>query len=216
MKKTSLKKMIIWGVVGLAAVILLVGIILLLGNQVQDVRRSLLGKQLSLEGSLKAAVFQASLQDQLIQHRPDIIRIEGMMPTQDEIGAIIGSFEVEGKKFGVTVAVPEVHEEVAYDKKGDPVEQVGPVRTVRMNIQAQGNPVALIGFMHAIENSPFLLGTISFMFDSDSASVSGGSVTSIPQSKPPGAESAPKQIEPRRASLKMEVRLTILAEEIPK
>ena len=168
MKTASLKTIVVWRVVGVVVIVILIGAVYLLGNQVQNVRRGLLVKQMSLEGSLKAAVYQASLQEQLVEHKAEIALIEQMMPIQDEIGSIIGSFEAEAKKSGVIVTVPTVQEEVVFDKNGDKAEQVGSTRVVRMQIYAQGEPVALIDFMHTIEHLPFLLGTVSFVFLSDS------------------------------------------------
>lgn len=210
MKTTSLKKIVVWKVVGIIVIGILVGVIYFLGNQVQGVRRGLLVKQISLEGSLKAAVFQASLQEQLVEHKVEINRIEQMMPVQDEIGSIIGSFEVEAKKSGVIVTVPKVEEMIVVDKNGEKVVQVGSTRIVRMQIHAQGEPVALITFMHAIEHMPLLLGTVSFVLISDADSVRGGLGISVPGSRPPGAEV--EKTEPRRASLRLEVELTTRVE----
>jgi Tfp pilus assembly protein PilO len=211
MKNIPLKRIVVWRVVGLVLVVVLLGSIFLLGDQVQGVRRGLLSKQLSLEDSLKTAVYQASLQDQLVEYESDVARVESMMPTQDEIGSVISSVEAEAKKFSVTVKVPKVQEELTYDENGDKVEQTGPIRSVRIQIQGQGDPIALINFMHTVEHLPYLLGTVSFVFDSDSSSAAGGPTVVGPGSGPPGAESL--EAEPRRASLRMEIVLTIRATE---
>lgn len=211
MKKVSLKRIVVFRIVGAAIVIVLTVSIFLLGNQVQNIRRGLLTKQLSLEGSLKAAVYQASLQDQLKEHEIDIVRIKHMMPVEDEIGSIISSFEAEAKKVGVTIKVPKVEKEITTDKNGNQLEQTGSTQAILMQISAQGKPTALIEFMHAIEYLPYLLGTASFLFDSDSSSAASGSVIAAPGSRPPGAEEEP--IIERRATLKMKVRLTVRIEE---
>ena len=204
MTKISLKKILVGRIVGIVAVAVLIGAIFVLADRVQEVRRSLLMKQSLLEGSLKTAVYQASLQDQLIEYEADITRVEGMMPIQDEIGMIISYIEAEAKKNNITVKVPIVGEEFVYDKNGDKIEPMGSARAVRMQIQARGDPIALINFMHSIEHAPFLLGTVSFVFDSDSAV--GGLAVNVPGSRPPGAES--EKPEMQRAVLRMEVRLT--------
>lgn len=206
MKATLIKRIVLWVFVGIVIVAFLVSAIFLLGGQIQEVRRSIEMQELSLEGSLREAVYEAALEDQLVSNEAEIKRIEEIMPAQDKVGLIIGVIESVAKKYGVTVLVPIVNEEIVTDKSGNRGEQTGLVRSVIMEIQVQGKPVSLIEFMHTVEHLPYLLGTVSFVFDSDADAVSGGSVFLVPGSKPVGAEIT--KIEERRASLKMEIRLT--------
>jgi len=210
MKKGSLKTIILWRVVGVIVVALLVASVFLVGGRVQDIRRDLLAVQLSLDRSLGESVYEAWLQDQLELHKQDITRIERVMPAKEEIGQVVGIIEEEANKRGITVRIPVIKEERVVDESGDEVERTSPVKTVRMQIQGQGEGPALIDFMHEIEHLPYLLGTVLFSFDADAERVTGSAMLVPGVGLPPGQE--PEEIR-TTSSLDMEIALTTWEED---
>lgn len=192
-------------------VLCLTGAVVAAGQLVQGIRNRLIEKQIKLEESLDNAVHRAVMADELVQYNQEITRISAMVPWQDEVGQVIEAIDNEAKRFSVTVLVPKIHEEPKYDENGVVVQQTGPTRLIRMKIEGTGEPLALINFMHGMENLPFLLNSVSFSLDSEAA----GARVVEPVARAPIAERSTEQtVKPLAAAalLKMDLLLTARAE----
>lgn len=211
MKSLRLKRLIITRMVGLVIVLCLTGAVVAAGQLVQGIRNRLIEKQIKLEESLDSAVHRAVVADALVQYNQEIISVSAMVPRQDEVGQVVEAIDNEARRFDVTVLVLKIHEEPEYDENGVVVQQTGLTRLIRMKIEGTGEPLALINFMHGMENLPFLLNPVSLSLDSEA----GGARAAEPVARAPIMERSTEQIaKPPAASalLKMDLLLTAMAE----
>lgn len=213
MKSLRLKKLIITRLIGLIVVVSLVGLVIVAGRFVQGIRIQLAERQLVLEESLNNAVHRAAVADKLVQYEPEIKRVTDTVPWRDEIGQVIEMVELEAKKWGVAVLVPKINEEPKFDESGVPVPQTGPTRLIRLKVEATGNPLALMNFLHSLENLPYLINPLSFVLDNEDESVN----TVGPAALAPalsGSKEEREQKTVQQSSLKADFLLTVRVEEL--
>jgi len=178
----------------------------MLGRLIQNERGRILKQRLVLEESLMSAVRLVELQDQLSENVKAVEQIESMAPSEDEIGSVIEVMEREARELGIILRIPTIREENEFDENGDLVEPTGNLRSIRIKVDARGEPVALMRFMHEMEYLPYLIGIVAFSFESKGSEVAEPVVVNAPTGGAPGDDSEP--VRRKLAHLKMDVVLT--------
>ena len=103
------------------------------------------------------ALYFAGLKNALRENENDLTELSTLVPDREELGDLIGSLEALGRRYNVTVLVPEVAEVVVLNEGGILVPPTGPFLDIRMETTAEGEPLDLLRWLYAVEHMPYLV-----------------------------------------------------------
>ena len=135
--------------IGVGLYVAHVQVVELKNKQAEDVARLERVPQLELEIANQQADFD--------KRAFDITRIQDLLIGRNDIPSVVASIEQEGASQGVSVTVPEITEIQQVDAKGKVLPPSGPTQDIGIKVSAQGDPDAIITFVHLIEHLPHLL-----------------------------------------------------------
>ncbi len=160
--KKQLTVYLAWRAVEIGLVVMLIGLIAVLSQQIQSVRRTVLIERLTLESSLKGAVRIGALRAEMAKRQHDIQRIMDMVPGQNNIGDVLSALEREANNQQVSMTVPSLIKVMGADKAGQEISAAGPLQDIKLKVKVEGPPNNVLQFFHAVENLPYLVGVTGF------------------------------------------------------
>lgn len=136
-------------------VIVLLGVMLVFGYQYVEVfRQDVARQQQAIELRPQLLQQYGSVQQDLRERRHDIDRVKALIVTREAIGSFVNVLEEMGRLGQVEVIVTDIVEPEA---AADRAETAGPLQPVRLAVRATGAPVALLLWLHEVEQSQYLV-----------------------------------------------------------
>ncbi len=136
---------------------LLLGTIVFLRSLSLRLHTQLIQAQQIIAASPGEALAVTAAQAELARRALDLDRLRSYVVLRDRLADAITTIEAQGAALAVTVAVSNVRPHLAVDDEGKIVEPGGPVRPIRLTIQASGAPSGLLTLLYRIEHLPYLL-----------------------------------------------------------
>lgn len=124
---------------------------------IQKLRQGIDAKiaQAEMKPDLDAAA--QSIKKDLKEQADSLNRIKSMIVTVDNLPEAIKSIEARAAKLKLEVAIPTLTEIVDSEDAGGESFAGRDAKRVRLTIKATGRPQDLVGFLHGLESSPFLI-----------------------------------------------------------
>lgn len=197
-------------ILGLGAVVVMMGIAVFLSQLISDVRGQIAEQYIKLDQSMSNVSFDVVLEEEVSKWSDELDRIKMLVIYRDEIGQIIGELEREAKKHKVELRVPSVKEEVKINEEGETMEASGLWREVRLSLVVIGAPENLSRFLHAIEHKPYLMAVVSWQLEVQAPIISRSVAALMPSRVMSGAPEGQEVLVKSNSSMKVDVVLTTL------
>ena len=165
--KKQLTVYLVWRAMEIVLVLVLIGLVMMVSQQIQSVRRTVAAERLTLEASLRGAVRIGTLRAEIARRQHDIERIKVVIPDQNNIGNVVSVLEAEADNNKVSVTVPNIIKVMEVDEANQELPQTGPLQDIKLTVKVVGSPNNVLQFFHAVENAPYLVGVKSFKIGSE-------------------------------------------------
>lgn len=209
--KRTIRQLVIWRAGEAALTLILISVVIFLSWRIQDARRQIAERYITLEQNLKGMSRMTELEDELAWRQHDINRILALVPERQALGEVVSAMERAAEQEELAFLVPDVKEEVKFNDKGERIEPTGPLREVRLHLVASGAPEETLRWLHAVEHQPYLLTVVNWSFTTAWEQARPGGGVAGPASGPAGLNSE-KELEGQRVgTVEADVIVTILA-----
>lgn len=153
-------------------------------QHLRQLRYQAIAAQHTIENIPQQRLQQEEVAAQLQQQDTRLRPIENYLPRREAIGDVVAAIESVARKNNVTVIVPEITDDVRLDSNRKPIPQAGRYRDVQLVVQAYGDPVQLLTFLHGVEHLPYVVKVPDFELTTDYAALPTALSVSLPTTTP--------------------------------
>ena len=196
--------------IGIGVIVIMLGVAVLLGQMINDVRGEIAGQYVKLDQSLSNIAFYEELEEEIGERSDDVDRIKLLVIHRDEIGKVVSELEKEAKKYRVELRVPSVEEEVKLNEDGDVVPVTVPWKEVRLSLVVIGLPYDLLSFLHAIEYEPYLMAVVDWRLEVQAPAMARSIAALMPSRVVSGSPDGQDAVVKSVSSMKIDLVLTTL------
>jgi len=174
------------------------GVCLLIGawfawGRLQQLQQSVRAQQTAYQQAPEEKIRQVEIKAEFDKRQHDLERIKSLLIERESITEFIDTIEAQARQADVEVRIPDIKEDIKYDAERNPVPATGPVLDIRLSMQAQGHPLQLLQFLHAVEHLPYALTIASFDLKSLSSPTVSYFSAPVPEEPNPSPDAAPAE-----------------------